>query len=136
MTSATQILRIDLLTDSGPALVLGMEPPDRGIMQAPPCDPRTRVVGAAASIDIVLAAIVMAAGTLLAMNGPESRSSRSTAGRSAGCPLALRSGRRQCSPATGRLPMKRPVRVILLIAAVRVACGGEAPRSSPSSFAP
>jgi hypothetical protein len=32
--------------------------------------------------------------------------------------------------------MKRPVGVFLLIASVGVACGGEAPRSSPSSFAP
>src|SRR4051812_38252361 len=75
MTSATQILWIDLLTDSGPRLALGMEQPDRGVMQAPPRDPRTRtrVIGAGAWIDIVLAAVVMAAGTLLAMTGPESR---------------------------------------------------------------
>ncbi|MGE5048802.1 MAG: cation-translocating P-type ATPase [Deltaproteobacteria bacterium] len=65
---ATQILWINLLTDSAPALALGLEPPDRDLMLEPPRDPRTRVVGARAWFDIVLAGLVMAVGTLVVMD--------------------------------------------------------------------
>ncbi len=41
---ATQILWINLLTDSGPALALGVEPADPHVMKKPPRDPRTRVI--------------------------------------------------------------------------------------------
>jgi P-type Ca2+ transporter type 2C len=65
---ATQILWINLLTDSGPALALGMEPPDHGVMLAPPRDPRSRVIGARAWFEIVLVGAIMATGTLAVMD--------------------------------------------------------------------
>ena len=65
---ATQILWINLLTDSGPALALGMEPADPGVMLRPPRDPRTGVITRRMWWDMVLVAIVMALGTLGVMD--------------------------------------------------------------------
>ncbi|MBI5068235.1 MAG: cation-translocating P-type ATPase [Deltaproteobacteria bacterium] len=65
---ATQILWINLLTDSGPALALGVEPADHGVMERPPRDPRSGVLGSAMWIDIVFVGVVMAVGTLLVMD--------------------------------------------------------------------
>jgi P-type Ca2+ transporter type 2C len=65
---ATQILWINLLTDSGPALALGVEPADHDVMLRPPRDPRSRVLDARAWYDIVLVGAVMAVGTLLVMD--------------------------------------------------------------------
>ncbi len=65
---ATQILWINLLTDSGPALALGVEPADHGVMLRPPRDPRRRVIGGRMWVDIVLIGLVMAAGTLAVMD--------------------------------------------------------------------
>jgi P-type Ca2+ transporter type 2C len=65
---ATQILWINLLTDSGPALALGVEPADHDVMLRPPRDPRSRVLDARAWYDIVLIGAVMAVGTLLVMD--------------------------------------------------------------------
>ncbi|BDG05189.1 cation-translocating P-type ATPase [Anaeromyxobacter oryzae] len=65
---ATQILWINLLTDAGPALALGVEPADPDVMRRPPRDPRSSVVGTRAWIDIVLVGAVMAVGTLGVMD--------------------------------------------------------------------
>jgi P-type Ca2+ transporter type 2C len=65
---ATQILWINLLTDSGPALALGVEPADRDVMLRPPRDPRSRVIGGRAWFDIVFIGAIMAVGTLLVMD--------------------------------------------------------------------
>jgi Ca2+-transporting ATPase len=65
---ATQILWINLLTDSGPALALGVEPPDPDVMLRPPRDPRSRVLGGRTWLDLVLVGAVMAAGTLAVMD--------------------------------------------------------------------
>ena len=65
---ATQILWINLLTDSGPALALGMEPPDHDVMLQPPRDPRTGVIGRSTWFDIVFVGVIMAVGTLLVMD--------------------------------------------------------------------
>jgi Ca2+-transporting ATPase len=65
---ATQILWINLLTDSGPALALGVEPADPDVMRRPPRDPRSGVVSARMWQDIVLVGGVMAAGTLGVMD--------------------------------------------------------------------
>ncbi len=62
---ATQILWINLVTDSGPALALGLEPDDPTLMDQPPRDPRSRVIDRAMWFDIVYVGVVMAAGTLL-----------------------------------------------------------------------
>jgi Ca2+-transporting ATPase len=61
---ATQILWINLLTDAGPALALGVEPADHGIMERPPRDPHSRVITGRMWFDIVLVGAIMAVGTL------------------------------------------------------------------------
>jgi Ca2+-transporting ATPase len=65
---ATQILWINLLTDSGPALALGVEPGDHDVMLRPPRDPRSRVITGRMWRDIVFVGAVMAAGTLGVMD--------------------------------------------------------------------
>jgi Ca2+-transporting ATPase len=65
---ATQILWINLLTDSGPALALGVEPADHGVMQQPPRDPRTSVITPAMWSDIAFIGSIMGAGTLLMLD--------------------------------------------------------------------
>ncbi|MGZ6124028.1 MAG: cation-translocating P-type ATPase, partial [Myxococcales bacterium] len=65
---ATQILWINLLTDSGPALALGVEPPDHDVMLKPPRDPRSRVIDGGAWFEIVFIGATMAVGTLLVMD--------------------------------------------------------------------
>jgi len=65
---ATQILWINLLTDSGPALALGVEPADHDVMLRPPRDPRSRVITGRAWFDIVFIGTLMATGTLLVMD--------------------------------------------------------------------
>jgi Ca2+-transporting ATPase len=65
---ATQILWINLLTDAGPALALGVEPADHGVMQRPPRDPRIRVIDRRMWFDIVYVGAIMAVGTLGVMD--------------------------------------------------------------------
>ncbi len=65
---ATQILWINLLTDSGPALALGVEPAHRGVMGVPPRDPRSPVIDGRTWLDIVGVGLLMAIGTLLVMD--------------------------------------------------------------------
>jgi Ca2+-transporting ATPase len=62
---ATQILWINLLTDSGPALALGVEPADHDVMRMPPRDPGNPVIGGRTWVDIVVVGAIMAVGTLL-----------------------------------------------------------------------
>jgi Ca2+-transporting ATPase len=65
---ATQILWINLLTDSGPALALGVEPADHAVMERPPRDPQSRVITRRMWFDILFVGTVMAAGTLAVMD--------------------------------------------------------------------
>jgi Ca2+-transporting ATPase len=65
---ATQILWINLLTDSGPALALGVDTSKREIMHRPPRDPRSRVISTRMWFDILFVGAIMAAGTLLVMD--------------------------------------------------------------------
>jgi len=59
-----QILLMNLLTDDFPALGLGTEPADRGIMERPPRKPGTPPLTKPAIASILLFGAVMAAGTL------------------------------------------------------------------------
>ena len=66
---AVQILWINLLTDSGPALALGIEPADPSLMTRPPRDPKSHVITRDMWIGIVIVGLVMAVGTLLVTDG-------------------------------------------------------------------
>jgi Ca2+-transporting ATPase len=65
---ATQILWINLLTDAGPALALGIEPADPDVMRRPPRDPQTGVITSPMWVDIVVSGVIMALGTLAVMD--------------------------------------------------------------------
>ena len=65
---ATQILWVNLVTDSLPALAVGVDPPDAGLMRRAPRDPRAGVITPRMWYGIALAAAVIGAGTLLTLD--------------------------------------------------------------------
>jgi Ca2+-transporting ATPase len=65
---ATQILWINLVTDGAPALALGVDPADDGLMRMPPRPPGEGVVTSRMWREIILVGLVMAAGTLLVLD--------------------------------------------------------------------
>ena len=62
--TATMILWINLVTDSGPALAVGIDPPGKQLMQRLPRDPRLGIITPAMWRGIVIIAAVMGVGTL------------------------------------------------------------------------
>ena len=62
--TAAMILWINLVTDSGPALAVGIDPPSQRLMQRPPRDPRLGIITPAMWRGIFIVAAVMGAGTL------------------------------------------------------------------------
>jgi Ca2+-transporting ATPase len=65
---ATQILWINLLTDSGPALALGYEPPPRDVMRHPPRKPTDRVIDREMQVGVLIVGLIMALATLLTID--------------------------------------------------------------------
>ena len=65
---ATQILWINLVTDGPPALALGVEPADEGLMLRPPRPPGEGVLTPRMWAGIVFVGVVMAAGTLAVLD--------------------------------------------------------------------
>jgi magnesium-transporting ATPase (P-type) len=65
---ATQILWINLITDSGPALAMGLDPPSDAVMSRPPRRPNARVIDAQMWVGVVAIGAAMAALTLLTMD--------------------------------------------------------------------
>jgi P-type Ca2+ transporter type 2C len=65
---ATQILWINLVTDGPPALALGVDPPDEGLMLEPPRPPGERVITPRMWRGIALVGVIMAVGTLLVLD--------------------------------------------------------------------
>ncbi len=65
---ATQILWINLLTDTAPALAMGVDPPPDDVMSRPPRRATDRVVDRAMLTSVLVVGLVMAAGTLLALD--------------------------------------------------------------------
>jgi P-type Ca2+ transporter type 2C len=61
---ATQILWINLVTDGPPALALGVDPADDGLMERPPRPVGEGVITPAMWRGIILVGVIMAAGTL------------------------------------------------------------------------
>jgi Ca2+-transporting ATPase len=65
---ATQLLWINLVTDGAPALALGLDPADEGIMEAPPRPRGEGVLTASMWRGIFVVGIIMAGGTLLVLD--------------------------------------------------------------------
>jgi P-type Ca2+ transporter type 2C len=65
---ATQILWINLVTDGPPALALGVDPADDGLMDQPPRPPWERVITPRMWGGIVFVGVIMAAGTLFVLD--------------------------------------------------------------------
>jgi Ca2+-transporting ATPase len=65
---AAMILWINLVTDGFPALALGVDPPDPGLMNQPPRDPHGGVITPRMWVGIIVASLVMAGGTLLLLD--------------------------------------------------------------------
>jgi Ca2+-transporting ATPase len=65
---ATQILWINLLTDSAPALAMGVDPPPDDVMSRPPRRMTERIIDREMRAGIVFVGIVMAVVTLLALD--------------------------------------------------------------------
>ena len=65
---ATQILWINLVTDGAPALALGVDPPDAGVMDQPPRPKGEPVITRRMWVSIFFIGAVMAVGTLLVLD--------------------------------------------------------------------
>jgi len=64
----TQILWINLVTDGGPALALGVEPADPDVMRQPPRPRGENVISRSMWAEILLCGAIIAAGTLLVLD--------------------------------------------------------------------
>jgi Ca2+-transporting ATPase len=65
---ATHILWINLVTDGAPALALGVDPADAGVMHNPPRPRREGVITRSMWAGIIFVGVIMAAGTLLVLD--------------------------------------------------------------------
>ncbi len=65
---ATQILWINLVTDGPPALALGVDPPEEGLMRQPPRPAGEGVITARMWRGIFFVGVIMAAGTLFVLD--------------------------------------------------------------------
>ncbi len=65
---ATQILWINLLTDTGPALAMGVDPPPDDVMDRPPRRLTDRVIDPEMQVVIVVVGVTMAAAALLGLD--------------------------------------------------------------------
>lgn len=65
---ATQLLWVNLITDSGPALAMGMDPPTDDVMARPPRHLSDRVIDLRMWMDVMLNGLVIAVCTLLTLD--------------------------------------------------------------------
>ena len=65
IVTAVQILWINLGTDVLPALALGVEPSEQGIMNKPPRDPKQRIINSKRFVNWLITGLVIGGGTLL-----------------------------------------------------------------------
>ena len=65
---ATQLLWINLVTDGAPALALGIDPADQGLMNEPPRSKKEGVITPSMWFGIFVVGVVMALGTLLVLD--------------------------------------------------------------------
>ena len=88
---ATQILWTNLVTDGAPALALGLDPPEPGVMQRPPRPRGSGVITREMWFGIVFVGVIVAAGTLLVLDARcPGASSRDRAVSNTGAPWLLR----------------------------------------------
>jgi P-type Ca2+ transporter type 2C len=66
--TATQLLWINLVTDGAPALALGVDPPDSGLMRQPPRPTTERVITGHMWAGIFFVGAIMAVGTLYVLD--------------------------------------------------------------------
>jgi len=66
--TAIQILWVNLIMDGPPALALGVDPPERGIMERPPRDPARGILTSRRLTGLVIAGATMAVGTLAVLD--------------------------------------------------------------------
>ena len=90
---ATQILWINLVTDGPPALALGVDPPDDGLMRQPPRPAGEGVITARMWRGIIFVGIIMAAGTLFVLDASMSGGLRRLAPATCGMDRRWRSPR-------------------------------------------
>jgi magnesium-transporting ATPase (P-type) len=65
---ATQILWINLVTDSGPALAMGVDPPPRDVMERAPRRTTDRMVDRGLQLEVLFVGLIMALVTLLTID--------------------------------------------------------------------
>lgn len=66
--SATQLLWVNLVTDSLPAIALGLDPPDEDIMQKPPRDAKKSIFADGLWVSVIFEGLVIGALALLAFS--------------------------------------------------------------------
>jgi Ca2+-transporting ATPase len=66
--TAIQILWVNLIMDGPPALALGVDPPERGVMDRPPRDPTQGILTARRLVGLLVAGATMAVGTLVVLD--------------------------------------------------------------------
>jgi magnesium-transporting ATPase (P-type) len=65
---ATQILWINLLTDTAPALAMGVDPQTFDVMKQKPRDPKKRIISGRIWLNIAITGVTMAVVSLIAMD--------------------------------------------------------------------
>jgi magnesium-transporting ATPase (P-type) len=107
---ATQILWINLVTDSGPALALGFDPPPADVMRHPPRRPTDRIIDRPMVATVLITGVVMAAATLAALD------------------LGLPGG---LLPGTGSVPEARTMAfTVIVLASLLIAYSARSPTAS------
>ncbi|HSL56602.1 MAG TPA: HAD-IC family P-type ATPase [Acidimicrobiales bacterium] len=66
--TAIQILWVNLIMDGPPALALGVDPPERGVMDRPPRDPRQGILTGRRIVGLLIVGATMAVGTLVVLD--------------------------------------------------------------------
>ena len=74
--TAVQLLWVNIIMDGPPAMALGLDPPARGIMDAPPRDTREAILSGRRLSRVLLAGAVMTTGTLGVLAWQETIGSR------------------------------------------------------------
>ncbi len=74
--TAVQLLWVNIIMDGPPAMALGLDPPARGTMNAPPRDPREAILSGRRLSRVILAGVVMSTGTLGVLAWQETIGSR------------------------------------------------------------